>query len=372
MDFSNNSKSCAQVDTDDFSLRLSLGGLPSSPDQLDQDSTGDDNSPIIVYKAISLGDKTSCVTGLSEMNLKHEMNNDYYVNMKRKEPAESPVFSIHYVDIERPVCFSHVNVTLSDSQVLDIVNKFLTTNSISCEKRKSNSNKFHCQTVVDCSIVKFDIRLVPSRKNQGIDIELKRSVGCSEVFAKVFNSFKQFVPSEFSGSCKSARRSVIDFEEPENVDMLEINKALIALVQWVDYDPLEALQSIGQFCIDKNSHVLQSSQILDAICRVIEKYQECSTESMLLLSLAIACLRQFILSSSGLIIKNELSIEHIRRISKAIRRCASSDDLTAQHEALGLLEELNPLYAEEIKIGIIGIEPISLSTKNSFRSIFVI
>lgn len=290
-----------------------------------------------------------------------------------KPSVELTPVSIKYVDIERPVCFSHVNVLLSDAETLNTVDNFLKSFSISCDKRDSCSNIYNCKTVVDCNIVKFVIRLVPSRKNQGIDIEMKRTVGCPNVFAKVFNKFKQFVPTMSSSACKSATRTVVKLDDHDDVDMAEINKALLALEQWIVNDPLEALQSIGQFFIELNVYVLQSARILDAICCVVEKYQDCSADSMLLLSLALSCLRQFITSSSIQSPQNELSVAQVKRISKAVIRCAMSADLTARREAVGLLVEMNPLLSAEIKMGINEFEPLAFSAvKTSFQTISVI
>ncbi len=77
MESLDNKDKSVPIDADDFSLRLRFGGLPASPDQIDQDSTGEDDSPIVVYKAISFGNKASIEIGFSESETipKNETNN---------------------------------------------------------------------------------------------------------------------------------------------------------------------------------------------------------------------------------------------------------------------------------------------------------
>lgn len=211
--------------------------------------------------------------------------------------------------------------------------------------------------MVDCSVTRFDIRLVPSQAAQGVNVEFRRSGGSTECFSKIYKQFKERVGCDVSTRSSSpispfAHR--LEGDELDDADYAEIEKALAAMALWIARDPLEALQCVGQFYIVKNRHVVESMEILYAICRIIETHQDLTdANSVLTSTVAMSCVRQFMACSCELRGCNDISLKHINIIAPGIAKAAMCGDLTARREAVSLLMELNPRFGTHIRQGAI-------------------
>lgn len=196
-----------------------------------------------------------------------------------------------------------------------------------------------------------------------MNVEFRRTMGPCECFSKVYKQFKVNVGCDSPRCASPVSPSVLSVEgdEIDAADDEEIARAVEAMALWVDRDPVEALQCIGQFYLARNRHVTASAEILASVCRVIERSQECADEgSLLLTAVAIACVRQFIASSSSIVCSNEISIEHVSLIAPGVSKAAMCSDLTARREAVGLLLELNPRFSVDIKDRVANIQGFSV------------
>jgi hypothetical protein len=242
---------------------------------------------------------------------------------------------------------------MSDYEVLQLIQNYLHMNSITTENRKSNSNIYYCSTIINCSIVKFDIRLVPdAAPSNSIHIEFKRNIGSSDNFVRIFNKFRYFVTgTEVTPRSKTPPRSLspmCDSEDLKN-DVNSMNQATHALAEWIIVDSIQALECIGQFYVEQNKYVLESNEILYAICNVIKRLENCSSDHMLELALAITCLRQYIASSKLSSAAYEVNPLLNSIISNGVTHAAMSYDLTARREAVGLMLQLNPTLEDEVR-----------------------
>ena len=344
---------------------MSLGGLPAKAGQMDDSPTGEGDEPSLVYRAFNVGGSSAAllrtVASVSLKECTPSSVNCSTISVAGNKPATPPPVSIRYSDIERPLSFTHVLLPLADGEVLNAVNGFLSAAGISSEARPQHSNLYRCHTVVDCAIVRFDIRLVPVRDTQGVYVEFKRTLGAAESFSKLYKQFKSSACS-YSGPCSPASPPSLAVEqEQDDVDEAEIARAVGAMALWIERDPVEALQCVGQFYMARNRHVVDSREILSAICRVIEGLQDLSDQcSVMTSSVAMACVRQFMVSAREMHSPNDLSVEQVTMAAPGVSRAAMSSDLTARREAVGLLLDLNPRFSGDIRARVAQIQGFSL------------
>lgn len=363
---------------------LPLRGLPTHATQVDPDSaTGDDDKgPSLVYRAFSIGGSSAAllrtaatIESIKDRDVMVESSSDPLTKLtqclqaQKLAPPPPPIPEVHinYVDIERPLSFTHVFLQLSDSEVLAAVDSFLSTSGVSTEKRHPQSNLYRCHTIVNCSILRFDIRLVPDQACQGVNVEFKRTMGTTESFSSLYKQFKASVCIDGSGSTPRSSSPIspastlsVD-DEHDDVDVAEIARAINAMALWIERDPMEALQCVGQFYIAGNTHVIQSEAILNAICTVIATYQNLPGEySVITSTVAISCLRQFLSSVREVHSCNDISIDHVAMIALGVAKAALSDDVMARKEAVGLLVELNPRFGTDIKSRVAHVHGFSM------------
>jgi hypothetical protein len=181
-------------------------------------------------------------------------------------------------------------------------------------------------------------------------------MGTTESFSSVYKQFKAAVgidggnPSPRSSSPLTPLSTRSVDEDFDDVDASEIAKAVSAMALWIERDPMEAMQCVGQFYIARNTHVIQSEAILSAICKVIATYQDISGDyAMIISTVAISCLRHFMSSVREVHSSNDISLEHVTMVAPGVTRAAMSDDATARREAVGLLVELNPRFGNDLK-----------------------
>jgi len=355
-------------------------GLPTKSSQVEPSSSDSE----VVYRAIACGGSNSTeilrsaasVVTMKDYAMTHDNTTKAMQELHAKTESESnkPPVVIRYVDTERPVSMSHVTLNHADDGVLSLVDDFMITNGISCEKRHPLSNLYRCHSIVDCAVIRFDVRLVPATYVKGITIEFKRTFGCAESFGKLFRQFKSCTlsyivvdtPASENDLNFSARMSLncddfhrrsqaraLPYEEPHEVEInsQDLQQAISAMALWIGDDPMEALQCVGQFYLAMNVHVLRSTEILMAVCGVVENLQEYTDEtSVLIMSLCMHVIRQFMKTPPGLSLEgNILTTQHMTMISQGVARAAMGTDLTARREAVNLLIDLNPRFTKDIK-----------------------
>lgn len=342
-----------------------MGGLPAKAGQVDDSPTGEGDEPSLVYRAFAVGGSSAALLRtVANVSLKERSPssvNCSTVCVAGNKPSSPPPVTIRYSDIERPLSFTNVLLPLADGEVLNAVNGFLSAAGISSEARPQHSNLYRCHTVVDCAVVRFDVRLVPAREAQGVYVEFKRTLGAAEAFSKLYRQFKSSAGAESGPASPVSPASLAVEQEQDDVDEAEIARAVGAMALWVEHDPAEAMQCVGQFYMARNRHVVDSPEILSAICRVVESLQDLSDQcSVLTSSVAMACVRQFMISSHEMHSPNDLSVEHLTMVAPGVGRAAMSSDLTARREAVGLLLDLNPRLSGDIRARVAQIQGFSL------------
>ena len=211
-------------------------------------------------------------------------------------------------------------------------------------------NNWYCYTVTDSAqLLKFTIHVFPHI--EGTCVEFVRENGTQyRDLAILFGKYEihsgipltsftlpNNMPLPFNDISD-------DSENPLSVD--EYKHAIGALLNWIDADPEQALQSIGIMSWEKSSfHLLESSTVLEKLveilCLFVSDFKEIS------LSLGLACLRVFIKSSVESGITHEFSDIIIGKIksacSGALDIASRNNNLTVEKEAKSLVDTINSL-----------------------------
>jgi len=125
-----------------------------------------------------------------------------------------------------------------------------------------------------------------------------------------------------------------------NCEMRE--KALRDVSMWMQSNPKEALQSVGMMFSSKCPGLILNDTLLHDVCNVIKSHETDET-SIVVLSLALCCLR-IILSAYSLHQKpNPLTAELLNTINGGLFRATRAADATARREAGCSVECINSM-----------------------------
>lgn len=334
-----------------------LRGLPARMEEVSDDVSDED---YVVYRDFSAARGSCPIFGLGE-SIKMETVKPFSQaestefskvtgNIFEASMTEKPATTFRYLDSAAPVAHTHVVLPIADSECMQLVELFVLRNAFHTE-HSPDTNMWKCSTIVDGSYVQFTIRVLPSKKHtEQMIVEFRRMHGDTALaFRKVFDCFKYF-------STGDPAYAVCNPTYPEMLspipDAADICKALDSLVDWLKHDPLEALQALGKLLLDKSEAVLRSAVVMTEVCRIVHSYHSRSVSdprALIILSLAISCLRQYHVAAGEISSCAEMSAEHVHLITHGVARAAMSDCMTARREAVGLLLEMNPLFSAEIK-----------------------
>ena len=334
-----------------------LRGLPSR--YSDVGATADSD---VVYKAFSAPRSNTCFGATVSMG---SMSDVLEKPSYHKGKASPPKLFVGPT-VKRPVDLpsmrfanTHVSIEASLSDASRIIDNFLLTHLISTSRSNSGSDcMWKCHTLVKCSPVLFDIRLVDDLGSCVVEFR-RRSGSTSPAFRDVFNCFLYHVSADPAKTLtKQVQQQMplsVDFNHDASAESVvstdDMNTAIDAMVSWLFFNPLEALQCVGGFYIAKNLAVVHSGKILRSICDIINEHsRQVSDNDCLIISLAFACLRQFLIVSEDLGGScPELCSELVDVISSGLAKAAMSEDLTTRREAVALLFEMNPAFSSDIK-----------------------
>lgn len=357
-----NNNSIASMEGKGTPSLMSLSGLPGSKEVVELGTSDDELHPR--YRALIMtGDMAVSSTQIDDPD---KMSRECSLISQKAPPkmvlisakSDEPIVHVRYTSLDGPLSSTFINLLLSDIDTLQVIDNFLSSSGISCEKRNPYSNIYQCQTVINCKIVKFEIRLLPSPEIQCVRVEFRRTFGSWDCVLKVFDLLSSHLNSHVIHSSSRARGRC-DLVPPlpsysTETDELkaspsELNEAVAALESWLEVDPAEALQFVGYSYFSLNRDMINSQSLLRAVCKVLQKYDAYSDpNSCLIQSLSMACLRQFLDSSVQLKSSNIITEDHIRLIGSSVAKAVMGDEITARREASGLLTELNPIFHDAI------------------------
>lgn len=113
---------------------MPLYGLPTNAAQVE-----DSDSPSLVYRAFTIGGSSAALlrTAATIESIKNSSSEFVIPKLvdQKTHARPSPPLLIRYVDTDRPLSLTHILIPLSDGEVLQSIDQFLTDMGISSEKR---------------------------------------------------------------------------------------------------------------------------------------------------------------------------------------------------------------------------------------------
>jgi len=233
------------------------------------------------------------------------------------------------------------------------VDAFLRDQSItSAHRLEGATHCWDCHTVSgSCQLIKFQIQSVQGM--DGVVIDFKRERGCCEALAGAFDKFRREAGCE-SAPSKPGRFRVqpppLPDDEEEGADSCSaVAQALVAMSQWIQSSPVEALQSLGQLYGNKCQHLLKSDNVLSDVCKAI-KTHESEESDMITLTLALSCLRKILSIYSEMGASSPMSADRVAVVTGGLARATRGKCLTARREAGLALQIVNSTVPTDLQI----------------------
>lgn len=331
-----------------FDTSVMRSGIPKSMDKVVP--LGEDSADL-VYRNVKV---------MSNSSVRWAAGGDAGGDMLRSVGVDRKVepMLLHSVSITKPVgarVTGKNQIALAESSQAAVarVGAFLVDESISSTHRlEASTHCWDCFGVSSsCQIVKFQIQSVPNA--EGVTIEFKRDRGCCEALGQIFDRFR------VSSGCPSApsKQGRFRVQPPPLPDDGEdpggccgyIEQALVAMSQWIECSPVEALQSLGQLYGNKCQHLLRNENILADVCKSIQMHESVSSD-MIALTLGLSCLRRILSIYSELSSPSPMTADLLGAIRGGLERAAAGKCLTARREAGLVVETINATVESHLKI----------------------
>lgn len=247
--------------------------------------------------------------------------------------------------------------TEAGPQVVHRIGVFLTAQSITHTHRmESSSNCWDCYTISQqCQLVKFEIQTFP--RPDGVLVNFKRDRGCCDAMSHTFAEFQKAnegvavsaAPVQKGRFRMQPPPLPTDFEEDDLSSCTEMEQALVAMSQWLQSSPVEALQAIGQLFSNKCKHLLRSENLLSDVCKAVQRSSDDGAD-IIILALSLSCLRRIISVHKEVGSECPLAAEAVSGVQRAVSRAHAGKDLTARREADLAMQAVNSIVSVADKI----------------------
>ena len=134
-----------------------------------------------------------------------------------------------------------------------------------------------------------------------------------------------------------------DADDPPSCSAVE--QALASMSEWIESNPLEALQSLGQLYDNKCRHLLQSDNLFGDVCRAVRK-----SSDIVVLAVALSCLRKIVTVYSEISTPCPLSDDLLAVVTEGLSRAINGKCPTAKREAGLTIQAINVSVSPGLQI----------------------
>lgn len=315
-----------------FDPSVMRSGIPRSIDKVEPTEDTTD----LVYRNVDV---------MSRSSVRQAAGGDFYSEVLRSVgPAKTAeTFLFQEVAAVKPVSgrvtgLNQLVLAEPLQAVVSRVNSFLTQNAITSSHRlEGPTHCWDCHTISpSCQLVKFQIQTVQG--TDGAVVNFKRERGCGGALSETFDKFLEFTNCAKSPN-KTGRLRMQPLPLPDDEfqphDRSEIEQALVAISQWIQGSPVEALQALGRLFDNNCEQLIKSENVVIDICRSIKSH-ESEKSDIIALTLGLSCLRKILSIYAELGFDSPMPVHLLTEVSGGLARATNGKCLTARREA-GLL-----------------------------------